>query len=373
MRIGLITGEYPPMRGGISTQTRLLAEKLAERGHTVHVFSSAGAREQVPGVTLNATVRRWGVGALYRARRWARENQLDIVNMHYQTAAYGMSPFVHFLPEALPIPLVTTFHDLRFPYLFPKAGALRDRIVMRLARASAGVVATNQEDMARLGFHPHSALIPIGSNALTDAPSAADARAFVGAADDDMVLAFFGFVNRTKGLEDLLAAMVGLRERGITARLLMVGERLGASDPTNAPYAAEIDALVADHDLHVQWTGYVNDADLRAYLTTADAVVMPFRDGASYRRSSLIIAIHYGCAVVTTQPTVDVTTFRNGENLLLVPPDDSQALTEALHRLYNKPSLNQTLRRGARDLSTVFGWSYILDTYEDIYRRVTAR
>jgi hypothetical protein len=45
MRIGIVTGEYPPMQGGISTQTRVLAEKLAGRGHDVFVFSSAGAGE----------------------------------------------------------------------------------------------------------------------------------------------------------------------------------------------------------------------------------------------------------------------------------------------------------------------------------------
>lgn len=371
MRIGLISGEYPPMRGGISTQTRLLAEKLAQQGHDVFVFSSAGASEQVTGVHLTADVTRWGISAVQRVRAWAQQHQLDVVNMHYQTAAYGMSPFVHFLPDALPVPFVTTFHDLRFPYLFPKAGALRTWIVMRLARASTGVVATNQEDLMRLSFHPCTALIPIGSNALALAPSGVNAREFVGAAPDDFVLAFFGFVNRTKGLEDLLRAMDDLRERGIAARLLMVGEKLGSSDPTNAAYAAEIDAQIATAGVDVRWTGYVHDADLHAYLTTADAVVMPFRDGASYRRSSMIIAVHYGAAIVTTTPAVGIPAFRHGENLLLVPPGDVQALTETLAHLYNKPSLNRALRTGALALAETFSWANIVNNYEGIYQRVT--
>lgn len=372
MKIGLISGEYPPMRGGISTQTRLLAEKLAQNGHDVFVFSSASASEQVAGVHLTADVTHWGYSTVRRITAWARENQLDVVNMHYQTAAYGMSPFIHFLPDAIrsTAPFITTFHDLRFPYLFPKAGALRDWIVMRLARASAGVVATNQEDMQRLSFHDHHTLIPIGSNALAQEASNANAHQFIHAADNDMVLAFFGFVNRTKGLEDLLAAIANLREQDITAKLLMVGERLGSSDPTNAAYAQEIDTLIQQNGLDVQWTGYVNDADLRAYLTTADAVVMPFRDGASYRRSSMIIAIHYGAAIITTTPNVAIPAFQHEENLLLVPPNNVQALTDTLTHLYNNPSLNQTLRRGALELSHEFSWERIVSGYEAFYQRI---
>ncbi len=362
------------MQGGISTQTRVLAQHLAARGHEVFVFTSAAAGEQVAGVHLTAEVTRWRLGTMRRVVDWAQSNRLDVVNMHYQTAAYGMSPWIHFLPEVLrnTAPLVTTFHDLRFPYLFPKAGSLRDWIVMRLARASAGVVPTNQEDAARLALHQRCSLIPIGSNVTVKSASDVNARDFVRAAAEDMVLAFFGFVNRVKGLEDLLAAMVGLRERGITARLLMVGDRIGTSDPTNIQYAEQIDALIADHGLtgSIHWTGFVEGADVRGYLTTADAVVMPFRDGASYRRSSMIVAIHHGAAIVTTQPIVDVPAFVDRENLRLVPPNNVPALTDALTDLYNNPALNQTLREGALALSEEFSWARIVSSYEAIYQQV---
>jgi glycosyltransferase involved in cell wall biosynthesis len=109
---------------------------------------------------------------------------------------------------------------------------------------------------------------------------------------------------------------------------------------------------------------------VRAYLQTADAVVMPFRDGASYRRSSLTSAIDCGAAIVTTTPAVKTPTFRNGKNLLLIPPGDSPALTAALARLYNNPSLQGTLRAGAITLSREFSWPRIVAAYEAFYRRL---
>lgn len=375
MRIGLITGEYPPMRGGIATQTQRLARELAVAGHVVHILTATAGDETTPGVHVHPAMRGWGVGAVWRVRAWAQANALDVINLHYQTAAYHMSPVVHFLPNALrpTAPYITTFHDLRFPYLFPKAGPLRPWIVDLMARASSGVVATNPEDAAHLQpLNPHHALIPIGSNIHTAVPSAADARTVMGAVAGTFVLAFFGFVNHSKGLDVLLASLAALRASGIDARLLMIGDRTGASDPTNAAYNAEIDALIAQHDLHVavRWTGYVDEADVCAYLRTADAVVMPFRDGASYRRSSLTSALGCEAAIVTTTPAVITPAFRDRENLLLVPPGDSPALTAALAHLYNNPSLGVTLRAGAANLSQTFSWPRIVAGYQAFYRHI---
>ena len=42
MKIGLITGEFPPMPGGVGDFTRSLAEALRKRGHEIHILSRQG-------------------------------------------------------------------------------------------------------------------------------------------------------------------------------------------------------------------------------------------------------------------------------------------------------------------------------------------
>src|SRR5690606_27282623 len=140
------------------------------------------------------------------------------------------------------VPLVTTFHDLRFPYLFPKAGPLRTAIVRHLAKASAGVIVTNAEDKQVLAHLPHVRLIPIGSNITEEADPQVvrslrdqfDANAFV--------VGFFGFAHESKGLPELVDAISILRRDGIDARLVRIGGRTGSSDPTIKASAAAIDA-----------------------------------------------------------------------------------------------------------------------------------
>lgn len=375
MRIGMITGEYPPMQGGIGAYTRILAGEMAAQGHDLFVLTAAGADNHDPRVQVSASITRWNAASLFAARRWARDHRLDVVNLQYQTAAYGMSPLIHFLPDALrPIPVVTTFHDLRFPYLFPKAGLLRDWIVMRLARASAGVIATNHEDALRLA-DLRMTLIPIGSNiAATDgAPrNPAAGRQLAGADADDFLIVYFGLVNRSKGLETLLHAVDALWRSGVRLRLGLIGSVPGSSDPTNAAYAREIDALIDRLDLAplIHHTGYLDDASVSAYLAAADVIALPFADGASYRRGSLMAALQAGAAIVTTEPRVEIPAFVNGETMRLVPPGDPDALANTLRDLHQSPADRARLRLGAAALARQFDWTPIAAATLDFYRHI---
>lgn len=367
----MITGEYPPMQGGVGAFTKILSGEMAAQGHNLFVLSRTGTQSADPHVQLAATVQNWGAGSLVAARRWARDLRLDVVNIQYQTAAFDMSPFIHFLPDALrPTPVVTTFHDLRFPYLFPKAGRLRDGIVMRLANASNGVIVTNHEDFGRL-THKCSALIPIGSNILRGESDAQAWSRQAGTTKDDFLIVYFGLINRSKGLETLLEAITSLHD--IPVRLALVGGGAGSSDPTNMAYMREIDGLIEQLGLagHIHRTEFVDDAAVSGYLAAANVVALPFVDGASYRRGTLMAAIEHGCAIVTTKPQVNIPAFVDGDNMRLVPPNDTNALAAALRELQTDSTAQARLQRGAAVLAQQFGWHEIAASTLDFYARVT--
>jgi glycosyltransferase involved in cell wall biosynthesis len=373
MRIGLITGEYPPMRGGVGDFTALLAQALIAQGHMIEVFSTPPAQSQ-NGEVVNTAIRRWDFRSLPTVQRWAKANWLDVLNLQYQTAAYRMSPWIHVLPRWVKAaPTITTFHDLRFPYLFPKAGLLRERIVMSLAYRSAGVITTNHEDYAKVKHLPNSTMIPIGSTIRPDLPPQYDAQAWrakMGVSPDTLLIGYFGFINHTKGVDTLLESFAALpRKRPV--RLLMIGEHIGTSDPTNAGYAAQIKRQIENYGLteEILWTGSVSDVDVNGWLRAVDLVVMPFRDGASYRRSSLMAAIQQGCAIVTTQPTVPILTFQHGENIWLIPSQNANALTQAFQSL-SDPALRQRLQAGAAQLAHTFDPAARVQATLDFYTQV---
>lgn len=379
MRVGIVSGEYPPMQGGIGAYTRILAKEMTKQGATVSVFTSKEAGTADPSILVMNWMKSWGVKTPSLINQWAREFEADIINIQFQTAAYGMSPWIHFLPQFTKIPVVTTFHDLRHPYLFPKAGSLRDWIVMHLAQKSAGVIVTNHEDYERLALIQNKALIPIGSNIRKPLPENFDAedwRAYADAYPNEFLIAYFGLFNQTKGVGTLLDSLEDLRGKGVPARLVMVGGGLGSNDPTNAEYLDVIKAQIQRQGLepYIHWTDYLEDeAAVGAYLASSDVVALPFTDGASYRRGSLMAAIQYGCAIISTIPTVEIPTFKNGENMLLVLRGDKNALTAALDQVRKSADLRTRLQRGATELRQQFNWSKITQETLTFFEQVRTR
>jgi glycosyltransferase involved in cell wall biosynthesis len=310
-----------------------------------------------------------------QARAWASERNINILSLQYQTAAFEMSPWVHFLPDVLrSLPFVTTFHDLRYPYLFPKAGALRPWIVRRLAKESTAVITTNDEDAAQLQNVHSKSIIPIGSNlaaGVCDEVAQATLRARW-SQPGEFLIGYFGLINRTKGVDALVEALKQLRARAIACRLLIVGGTEGTSDPSNAAYMNELRAQIAAHKLrdYIEFTGFLSDTDAANTLSVCDVVALPYTDGTSLRRGSLMAALALGCAIVTSIPHQASDTFNEGENMLLVPPHDPTALAGALSRLHQDAALRIKLRQGAVTTAQRFAWSKIAQDHLTFFNHI---
>jgi glycosyltransferase involved in cell wall biosynthesis len=371
MRIGIVSGEFPPQQGGVGAFTDVLSRYIHEQGAHVQIFSDTRSRTQVPEIPVFTPIRTWNLVALQTIRQWVLKNRIEIVNLQFQTAAFGMSPWIHFLPHVLPVPVVTTFHDLRFPYLFPKAGFLRNWIVRYLAAHSSGVITTNYEDDLGLQDLPNRRVIPIGSNILTALPEPYHRdlwRQRSGVSTGDFLVAYFGFINHTKGVDTLLQALAELDD---SVHVVMIGDRVGTADRTNEAQARLIEKIIEDHHLEkrVHWTGFVPDQEVAAYLNAADIVALPFRDGASFRRGSLMAAIQYGCATITTFPAT-ASPLLNQDTMYLIEADQPSRLVQAIKQLRTDPQQIDRLRAGIRTLQQEFDWKKIASDTVTFFQQV---
>jgi glycosyltransferase involved in cell wall biosynthesis len=374
------------MQGGVGDFTNELGKALAALGHKVHVITSASPDTPygIPNtLAIHRSVPDWGWNSWQRIIGLLGQIRPDIINIQYQAAAYGMHPAINFLPLRLRRTsnrprIVVTFHDLKVPYLFPKAGPLRWWVNLALARWSDAVVVTNAEDFAKLStysFIRSLSLIPIGSNIRPEPPAGYDReawRARWGMKPGGLLLSYFGFLNESKGAETLVRALERLVRRGYDARLLMVGGKVGSSDPTNVAYSRKIEGLIEGLGLadRVLWTGYTPQPEVSANLLASDICVLPYRDGASFRRGSFMAALAHGLPIVSTQPRIDVPELRHGENILLVPPDAPVALAEAIARLAEDANLRRQLGEGAARLAQSFTWDRIAAKTEALYKEL---
>ncbi|MGB8644783.1 MAG: glycosyltransferase family 4 protein [Anaerolineae bacterium] len=388
-----VTGEYPPMQGGVGDCTNEIANALAVLGFQVSVLTSTASAPGYPvasprnAISVHRIVPRWDWNFLSTLRRILSESQADIVHIQYQTAAFGMNPAINLAPRMLKSPdakFVVTYHDLRVPYLFPKAGPVREWVTYEMARSCDATIVTNEEDYGRLTgkLRAIPTLIPIGSNIAPSRPSNYDRsawRARWGIGPSETLLAYFGFLNKSKGGETLIRALAQLPE----IKLIMVGASVGASDPTNSSDWGRVKRLIAELGLtsRVLWTDYMPAEGVSGSLLAADICVLPYRDGVSFRRGTFMAALAHGLPIVTTSPpgavsvsgSSDVSLPRlcDGENVLLVPPDQPEALAAGIRRLAGDAALRSQLACGALELALAFTWDKIAAQHASLYRRLT--
>jgi glycosyltransferase involved in cell wall biosynthesis len=394
LKIGMVTGEFPPMEGGVGAFTEELARALAEQGHDLHIITSREARPEAKGRSLwdarephdigygllHPDVRRWRWSSLSAIANVAVRYDLDIVNVQFQAAAFDMTfPAMNFLPWRLRglAKSVVTFHDMRVPYLFPKAGRLRSWTLERLARSADGIIVTNSDDYESLRIkkieEDRIRQIPIGSNIASGQPDSdqiVSARKDLGVVPDDCLLGYFGFLNDSKGADILVRALSGLDSR---IHLVFIGGRTGSSDPdNNEAFLTRLELLIAKLGLEqrVHWTGFLPASEVSAYLRAADIMVLPYRDGVSLRRGTLMAVLAHGRPLVTTLPAMPAPELMHGENVWLTPVDDVQRLADAIRALAADPELRMRLGQGAQLLSNDFTWDGIARRTADYFREL---
>ncbi len=382
MKIGLITGEFPPLEGGVGAFTQELARALYNLEHEVHVISSRKTRPEsadrsfrnrhepvdLQFAQLHPRIERWRWPSIATIVDIILRTELDIVNIQYQAAAYNMnSAAVNILPWRLKgmVKNVVTFHDLRAPYLFPKAGKLRQAAVNFMARKANGVIATNLEDYETLKSQLSSPIahIPIGSNIESYTPNhieISEVRQKLGLEKDDFLLGYFGFLNESKGADILLNALSRLNSR---FHLVFIGGQTGASDPTNKAYLQQMKGLVEERNLsdRVHWTGFLSETRVSAHLHAADLLVMPYRDGATLRRGTLMAVLAHGRPLLTTRPDRAGPDLIHQKNVWLVPREDKESLTLAIKRLAEDDHLRQILGQTAAQTASLFTWDKIAE------------
>ena len=354
--IQFVSGEYPPDLGGVGDYTALLRSALAECGRASVVVS-------------RRDVGYWDARSLVWLVRNAPTS--GIVHIQFQAAAYDLLGDVCLVPAALRlfrpgVRSVTTFHDTRVPYLFPRAGTLRPAAVRLLARASDAVIAADQRDLVWLGgpsvrhFH-----VPIGPNVSCSPPEGyarTACRAALGLDTDDLAMVYFGLLNNSKGLDLLLDAFERIRARRPRTRLLLLGGQAGASDPTDRLTAARLRDRIDGLRAGVIQTGWLPPHELSAYLLAGDVAVLPYVDGASARRGSLLACAAHGLPVVSTSPAG----FEVAAYVVAVEPRVDE-LANAVMRVAADPA---PFHAASRALAAQMSWPNIAAKHVQIYDRL---
>jgi glycosyltransferase involved in cell wall biosynthesis len=162
-----------------------------------------------------------------------------------------------------------------------------------------------------------------------------------------------------KGIAELLMAFATIAEEFTEAHLYLVGD-----GPDRALFEAQADTLPCRARIHFE--GF--QPQPQAYMRSADVFVL-----ASRRDSFglvLIEAREAGCAIVASDVDGIPEALNGGTAGMLVPPQNAQALAEALRQMLRDPSLRDAWGRRASENLAGFSVERMASEVTEVYREL---
>lgn len=356
IRILLVSQEYPlpAGHGGIASQTRLKALGLARLGHDVIVLTQSddhqrhelqdgnvrvvrmpGAHARLTLATLAATWIATSTAVAEEIERLHQERPLDLIDV----AEYGGEGYLHLLNRT-PWNAITTVVQLHGPVGmlsatigWPEPGS-SDAEVGQAMEASCLHLADAVYSSSHCSATWAERLYGLKASAIPVLHAGIDVEAFhpnAATRSGWPCVVFVGRVASSKGADRLVEAVARLRSDYPELRLRMIGR----VEPAMADQLRQA-AAATGHADWLELVGALDHAELPAALAGADLFAAPSRyeggPGFVY-----LEAMACGLPVIACAGSGAAEAIDDGHDGLLVPPDDTAALTAALNRLLQDP------------------------------------
>jgi glycosyltransferase involved in cell wall biosynthesis len=367
MRIALVSQEYPPetAKGGLGTQTFLKAHGLAALGHQVHVISRSPNAERTErdddGVQVTRIPGFESRMAVYtEAADWlsySAEVAAAIASLHAQTPLdlvefpeWGAEGYVHLLnqtewnriPSVIHLhgPLVMFAHTMGWPEMdseFYRIGATMEGTCVRLADAVFSSSKCSADWCAKHYGVKRAAILVLHAGVdvelFSPHPSPKAKRP---------TIVFAGKLARNKGVHLLVEAASRLAKEfpGLQVRLLGRGDQKIVGELQNIAQSTSLPDLL---DL----PGFVDRTELPEHFSRAHIFAAPseYEGGPGF---VYLEAMACGLPVIACEGSGAAEVVRDGENGLLVPPQNVDALTAALRSLLKDSSQRSAMGESAR-------------------------
>lgn len=185
----------------------------------------------------------------------------------------------------------------------------------------------------------------------------AEARKHLNLPAGDKIILFFGFIRKYKGLDVLLDAMHLLKEKKSGIRLLIAGEYYEDS----AKYKEQIHRLQLMDNIY-DHTHFINDSEVKYYLSAADFVIQPYRQATQSGVTPL--AYHFEKPMLVTNVGGLPDLVPQNKSGIVVQPDAS-SIAAGIEALYEKgsgyfiPFLKEEKKK--------YSWGKLVDSIMSLY------
>jgi glycosyltransferase involved in cell wall biosynthesis len=387
MKVLMVIAQFYPIVGGAEKQAQLLAKKLMEKGVDVKIVTGwwrfkTPPREVVDGVHVTRNFSCWGMfgikglrflgGLMYMVSLGiyllAHKRDYDIIHVHQALYPAFVSALCG--KELLHKPVIVKIassgrtSDIRQLKRYP-LGALQLKYLLKKMDCLVAVNRTGGDEFEEIGYAKSQIVhIPNGVIISSNMKNSYDQVKCVVAT---------ARLSEEKGIDVLLRAWSNVVQGNKGASLTIIGggplERVlkGLSQ-----YLGIVES--------VKFVGVVKNVS--QYLKNADLFVLPSRsEGVS---NALLEAMSYGVPCIATNVGGNPEVLKMGRDQILplggyavaksgvlVNPDDTEGLSEAILYLIREGKVREEIGRGGRAfVQDNYSIDSIADRYITLYRRI---
>ncbi len=385
MKIAQVTPYFFPVEGGVERHVYGLSRGLAERGHEVHVFTYIGdrnggkfcSRECMDGIEVKRFRSLFTLGEF--ARLWPGvvsellKGKFDVVHTHVyrhphsdlSLLASKVSGCRSILTAHSPFPPLS----MRKP-LTRLAIPLYDRTLGNFSLRNFDTVISLTKSEARklssLGIN-NSKLITIPHGVNPEHFEEVDAERFLTRFElkDKKFILYLGRINRIKGIEYLLHAFALIFAKHKDVYLVIAG---GVTEREEEEYMQKL--LYETNQLglskNVLFTGPLSEDDKLAAYQSCSVFVLP----SIYEPYGIVLleAAAHGKPLVAANTDGPVSIVEDGVNGILVEPQSSTALAEALMTIIEDEGYARRMGSAARAMACEHTWKKVIDSVESVYK-----
>ncbi len=292
----------------------------------------------------------------WRLRTWLRANDVQIVNTHSSRDGY----LVGAAARLARTPLCIRSRHIDVSYRNPRISRLAFSSLADHVMTTSGRITTHLKDTFRL---PHDRISTVSTGVDTErfSPDGVAADLSIVPGSDDAPLVGMASVLRSwKGHADYLRAARILKDRGVLARYVIVGD---------GPQRANIIETISELDLREDVTMLGHREDVDELLRSLDVLVVPSTGHEGIPQIGLQ-ALACGTAVVGTDAGGIPEIIQEGRTGRIAPTKDPRGLAAAIEATLTEPEKTQAYVKAGRDL-VLQGHSlaHMLDRVDQLYRR----
>ncbi|MBL7725056.1 MAG: glycosyltransferase [Chitinophagaceae bacterium] len=305
----VIIGPGHPLRGGLATFNQRLAKEFNDQGHTCSIYSFSlqypsfifpGTTQYTdepapPNLAIHTVINSINPFNWVKVGNRLKKERPDIIIVRFWLPLMG--PALGTILRRVRKNNFTKVICIA-DNVIPHEKRIGDRPFTRYFLKSCDAFITMSEKvMSDLRLFEKTKPAQLVSHPLYDnfgaAISKEEAREKLGIGSQELVILFFGFIRKYKGLDLLFEAMADERIRKSGIKLLVAGEFYEDAKQ----YQEQIDRLGIRSQLLLK-TDFIPDSEVKYYLCAADAVLQPYRNATQSGVTPL--AYHFEKPMVVT-------------------------------------------------------------------------